>query len=329
VKLRPIERAADAFQQPVTAGQIRAMCHRAFGPRVQVASAVEFGLGRYNNTYRVDIGAAEPVILRVAPEPARQYRVERELMRNEHAGVPWLAPIAPLMPRTLAVDFTHEVIGRDYLFQTMLPGVPGPDGLPAYPKRLWPTFYRQLGGLARSINAVRGTRFGPVGGPTYPTWSQAVIGCLEDTAADLDDAGLDADDVRQVAAAAARHRSVLDRITEPRLLHGDLWTVNVMIDPAAPEPTITGVYDCDRAWWGDPDSDWAVFLARRRPTPERAAFWQSYGPLDGSPGAPLRSLIYQARNVGGSRLERHRLGHHDDVPDTYEQMREVLARLAG
>ncbi|MGB6165304.1 MAG: hypothetical protein WCF33_12385 [Pseudonocardiaceae bacterium] len=63
-----------------------------------------------NNTYRVDIGANLPVILRiVAPEPARQFRIERELMRNEHAGVPFLAPIAPLRPRTLAADFTSKV----------------------------------------------------------------------------------------------------------------------------------------------------------------------------------------------------------------------------
>jgi hypothetical protein len=67
-------------------------------------------------------------------------------------------------------------------------------------------------------------RFGPAAGPSFATWSEAVIASLHDTAADLDDAGLDATDVREVTAAAARHRSVLDEITEPRLLHGDLWT---------------------------------------------------------------------------------------------------------
>jgi aminoglycoside phosphotransferase (APT) family kinase protein len=325
VEVQSIERAPGAFQQPVTREELRAMCRRAFGPRVRVGSAVELGNGMYNSTYRVDIDADRPVILRVAPEPARQFRVERELMRNEHASIPYLAPIAPLMPRTLAIDFTHEVIGRDYLFQTMLDGVPAPEGLAAYPRPAWSAFYRQLGEIARTIHAIRGDRFGPVAGPAFATWSEAVVASLADTAADLDDAGLDSTDVREVAAIAIRHRAVLDEITEPRLLHGDLWTVNVMIAPDAPEPTITGVFDCDRTSWGDPESDWPIFMAGKRPGTERDAFWDAYGTLATTPGAAGRSLFYRARHIGAARLERHRLGHAGDVPDTYRELREVVA----
>jgi hypothetical protein len=68
----------------------------------------------YNNVYRVALaGRAEPVILRVAPGEAQQFRSEWHLMRNEHASQPWLAVIAPLMPRLLAADWSHEVIARD------------------------------------------------------------------------------------------------------------------------------------------------------------------------------------------------------------------------
>jgi aminoglycoside phosphotransferase (APT) family kinase protein len=329
VEFRPIERAPGAFQQPVTAEQIRAMCRRAFGASVRVVSAVELGNGMYNSTYRVDLGAGLSVILRVAPEPARQFRIERELMRNEHASVPYLAPIAPLMPRTLAIDFTHEVIGRDYLFQTVLDGVPAPDGLAAYPRPEWAAFFRQMGAIARDIHAVRGDRFGTVNGPVFATWSEAVIASLDDTAADLDDVGLDATDVRELAAVADRHRAVLDEITEPRLLHGDLWTVNVMIEPGAPEPTISGVFDCDRTSWGDPESDWTIFMAGRRPGTERDTFWETYGSLSSTPAATWRALFYRARHIAAVRLERHRLGNSEAVPDTYDDMREMLTRLTA
>ena len=40
---QPIERAPEAFQQTVTADEVRAMCRRAFGEGVRVASAVELG----------------------------------------------------------------------------------------------------------------------------------------------------------------------------------------------------------------------------------------------------------------------------------------------
>ncbi|MEQ4206631.1 aminoglycoside phosphotransferase family protein [Actinopolymorpha sp. B9G3] len=327
MEFHPIERAPAAFQQTVTAAEVRAMCHRAFGGEVRVASAVELGWGTYNSTYRVDIGADRPVILRVAPEPGKQFRIERELMRNEYASTPYLAPLGPLLPRTLAVDFTHEVVGRDYVFQTMLDGIPAPEGLGAYPRVEWASFFGQMGEIARRIHDVRGTRFGPVYGPAYATWSETVIAYLDDTAADLDDVGLDAADVREVAALAAHQRGVLDEVASPRLLHGDLWTVNVMIDPAASRPTITGVIDGDRAMWGDPAADWTIYRAGRRPGTERDAFWEAYGPPTSTPAAATRALFYRARHIGASRLERHRLENRRDLPETYDDLREVLTHL--
>ncbi|MDQ3576910.1 MAG: aminoglycoside phosphotransferase family protein [Actinomycetota bacterium] len=327
MEFRPIERTQDAFQQPVTAEQVQAMCRGAFGSRVEVVSAVELGNGMYNNTYRVDISGNGSVILRVAPEPARQYRIERELMRNEHASVPFLAPIAPMIPRTLAADFTREIIGRDYLFQTMLDGIPGPEGIGNYPRPQWTSFFRQMGEIAASIHAVRGEHFGPVIGPWFDSWSGALIAHFTDLASDLDDSGLDATDVREVAAAARKHAAVLDEVTEPRLLHGDLWTVNVMMDRDAAEPTINGVFDNDRTSWGDPESDWVIFMASKKPGTERDAFWESYGPRPSTAGAAQRSLFYLAKHIGALRLERHRLGNTDAVPESYEQMRDVLDQL--
>jgi aminoglycoside phosphotransferase (APT) family kinase protein len=327
VEFQPIERASDAFQSSVTAEQIVAMCQRAFGSSVRVGSAVELGNGMYNNTYRVDVGEERPVILRVAPESARQYRIERGLMRNEYASIPFLAPIAPMIPRTLAADFTHEIIGRDYLFQTMLDGIPGPEGIGQYPQPQWASFFRQMGEIARSIHSVRGERFGPVTGPGVDTWSEAVIAHFGELAADLDDAGLDSADVREVAAAADKYRAVLDEVTEPRLLHGDLWTVNVMMDPNAAEPVISGVFDNDRTSWGDPESDWVIYMAAKKPGTERDAFWETYGPRPSTAGAARRSLFYLAKHTGAIRLERHRLGNTDALPETYEQMREVLDQL--
>lgn len=303
------------------------MCQRAFGSSVRVSSAVELGNGMYNNTYRVDVGEERPVILRVAPEPARQYRIERGLMRNEYASIPFLAPIASMIPRTLAADFTHEIIGRDYLFQTLLDGVSGPEGIGQYPRAQWASFFRQMGEIARSIHSVRGERFGPVTDPGFDTWSEAIIAHFVELAADLDDAGLDSADVREVAVAADKYRAVLDEVTEPRLLHGDLWTVNVMMDPNAAEPVISGVFDNDRTSWGDPESDWVIYMAAKKPGTERDAFWDTYGPRPSTAGAARRSLFYLAKHIGAIRLERHRLGNADAVPETYEQLREVLDQL--
>jgi len=325
--LRSVARESGAFQQPLTAEQVLAMARRAFGAGTELASAVELGDGTYNSTYRVELDSGDESILRVAPEPGRQLRAERDFMRSEHAAAPYFAPIAALLPRTLAVDFTHDLLDRDYMFQSVVPGVPARVGLENYPRARWTSFFRDLGSISKQIHAVRGERFGPVAGPGVATWSEAVLAVLADIVADLEDIGLDADDVRELAAAALRGKEILDEVGEPRLLHGDLWTINVMIEPDAPEPTVSGLFDCDRAHWGDPESDWAIYRAAGRPGTERDAFWETYGPLDDGAGARWRRLVYEARNIAAVRIERHRLGKQDSVAGTYDELGKVLSRL--
>lgn len=326
---QPVDRAADSFQRGLTPDQLTALARRAFGPDTRVLSAVELGGGLYNNTYRVELAGQPPVILRVAPEPARQSRTERALMRNEHAALPHFAPIAALLPRTLFADFTHQLIGRDHLWQTLLPGVSAAAALASYPAGERVGFTGQLGALTAQVHAVRGDRFGPVAGPGHATWGEALLAGLTDTAADLTDAGLDTTDLRAVIDLADRDRAVLDEVTEPRLLHGDLWVPNVLLAPDEPRPRIVGVLDHDRAWWGDPAADWTNFLVARRPDTERAAFAQTCGPPADDPGARWRELVYRARHTTAICLERHRLGKHHRIPDTYHELRALRVALAG
>jgi aminoglycoside phosphotransferase (APT) family kinase protein len=329
VDFQPVDRAADSFQRGVTPDQLTALARRAFGPDTQVRSAVELGGGLYNNTYRVALAGQPPVILRIAPEPGRQSRTERALMRNEHAALPHFAPIAALLPRTLFADFTHQLIGRDHLWQTLLPGVSAAQALASYPASERPGFTGQLGALTAQVHAVRGDRFGPVAGPTFTTWSEALLAGLSDTAADLADAGLDTTDLRAIIDVAHQGRAVLDEVTEPRLLHGDLWVPNVLLAPDSPRPRIVGVLDHDRAWWGDPAADWTNHLIARRPDPERAAFHASYRPPAADPGARWRELVYRARHTAAICLERHRLGKRDRIPDSYRELGELRDALAG
>lgn len=327
MRFQAIERAADSAQRPLTPAQVDAIYRRAFGEHVRVAAAVELGDGMYNTTFRIALESGEETILRAAPEPARQFRSERAFLRNEHAAAPYFAPIAALLPRTLVADFTRDLVGRDYVIQSVLPGVPAPQGLAGYDRARWTSFFRQLGEISRRIHDVRGPGFGPPAGPLRRTWSEALGEHLGLIAADLDDLGLDAADVRELAAIAERRRDLLNEISEPRLLHGDLWTINVMVEPDAPEPAVSGVFDCDRAWWGDPESDWAIYRAAGRPGTERDAFWDGYGRLNQEPSARWRRLFYEARFLAMLRLERYRLGSADGVAASYGEIAEAIRRL--
>jgi aminoglycoside phosphotransferase (APT) family kinase protein len=117
----------------------------------------------------------------------------------------------------------------------------------------------------------------------------------------------------------------MDDIDGPRLLHGDLWNQNIMVADGAPEPTITGVCDGDRDWWGDPASDWPIFMALRRPGSERDALWDGYGQLRSDPEATWRSLVYRARHTVALRSEYAHNGRPEQAGATYDEVRSLLA----
>jgi aminoglycoside phosphotransferase (APT) family kinase protein len=328
-KVVAIERAPEDFQQPVAPSVLLAICRRALGDGVRVRQVVEIGIGTYNSTYRVDLADGEPVILRVAPEPSRQPPGAREAMRNEYAALPFLAPLGSLVPRTLAVDFTHQLVNRDYLVQTKLAGVPASHQLAALSPSALRRLYRELGSVTRTIHDVTGRAFGPVAGPSHDTWSSALIAAFEQLAEAFTAAGLDPDPAHRMIGASRRHRAELDEVTVPALLHGDLWTLNLLVDNDPDRPTITGVLDCDAASWGDPMSDWTINRVLSRPGAEVDAFWQTYGRPASGETASIRALLYRARNVLGARLDIHRRGLSlTDIPPVHWDVTDVLTALA-
>lgn len=324
----PIERSADAFQQPIERSHIIAMCQRAFGEERQIETVKELGGGLYNNTYLAHINEMRPVILRVSPHPTRQFRSERNLMRNEHASLPFLAPIAPLLPGILMADFTHQILERDYLFQTYMEGEQWAQVVNTFTTQEKRSLWRQLGSITKKIHAVRGDYFGnsALDSP-FSSWSLAVMDCLTNIIHDLEEIRLDATDVRNLLDIAQANSRPFDEITRPQLLHGDLWPVNILVKRDEEGPRIVAVLDSDRTSWGDPMADWTVFLLHHHAGTEADAFWETYGQPEKDLGAQFRMLIYQGRYIGGARLEHHRLHHHETVKRSYRDMQRVIKAL--
>ncbi len=320
-----VERQPDAFQQPVSPAQVKTLLARTLGEDVPVARVVEIGTGTYNNTYRVELVDRDPVVLRVAPAPALQHRGDHQAMRNEHAAAPLLAVLGPLVPRTLAVDFSHEVLGRDALVQQLLPGTSASAVVPAWSSTRRASFFRALGAITHTVHSVQGKEFGRVAGPNWPAWSAATASRLLNYADDLDDLGGDGTEIRRVADAAERHAADLDELSVPRLLHGDLWLLNILVADDV-DGAVTGVLDHDAAAWGDPAGDLTLQKIREGAGTERDAFWETYGPPPDS--SPVRTMFAHATTVAGARLDIQRRGILlDQVPRHYWDLEPVLAQL--
>lgn len=332
-----IERTPDTHQQPLSSEQICTLSERAFGRGKYPEEVQELDGGEYNNTYLMTFADSQQAILRVSPAPSGPFIGRgKGLMRNEHYFQPFLAPVAALMPKTLLVDFTHQLINRDYMFQTCMEGERWFDIAEELTQKENSTLWQQLGRIAKTVHSIQGEVFGsPVLGTVSPQWSTQVLGRLASLVEQLKAAHLDATDLQTVQEMAQTNSALLDEIQHPRLLHGDLWTFNILIKRDQENPRITAVLDSDSCSWGDPMADWTMFLLHIKMTEGTArndiegvqAFWQAYGQPEYSKGLLFREQVYRASHFAQGRLERHRQGRDDIVLRTYDKLRAIIAAL--
>src|SRR5688572_28810482 len=153
------------------------MCECGFGTNLQIESIQELKGATFNTTYLITFSDKSKVILRVAPpQTVDTYWEEALLMRREHAIQPFFAPVAALMPKTLFIDFTHQLLDRDYIFQTFIEG----DRWDNIMDELTPTqnglLWEQFGKIIRLIHNVQGETFGlPLPGFQFARWSETII----------------------------------------------------------------------------------------------------------------------------------------------------------
>lgn len=328
MKWARIKRPADIVegrQWRLTRDEIEAIGKRAFGPAARISDIYEVFGGSINSTYLLAVTGVPLCVLRVAPSvvvaSAGPSWLTATSLRREHALTPFLAPVATLLPRTLAADFSHQLIDRDWLIQTVVPGT----AWTALETRLTTAeradLWRQLGGLAASLHTVVGDDFGP---PERPRrrWSDVVnddlAGMLHDWQRfDLPNRAR----IVALAAEVARQRAVLDEVRMPHLVHSDLDPRHVFVDRGSDGALrITGLIDHEYGRFADPASEGLLTLLAHKPPEGSEAFWERYGPLPSDDASAWRSLLYRAIALGWEATDS---AHRGDERATVEALTEL------
>lgn len=240
---------------PVPTPVVTALVEQHLG--VPVAGVDELADGMYNAAYRVALDDGTQVVVKVAPpDDLPRLGYEDGLMRSEVSYYAHAAGRAPV-PEVLAEDFTRRLIDRDVILLSFLDGAPlqriGRD-LTALGRA---TVRAELGTAVARLHEVRGESFGydrPDGDSLQgDTWSEA-FGRIWDAAV--------ADVIRYrvrigpseelLRSTVRRHRALLDEVSEPALVHFDLWDGNVFADHDGDSARLTGLIDGERMFWGDP-----------------------------------------------------------------------------
>ncbi|MBA2277061.1 MAG: phosphotransferase [Chloroflexia bacterium] len=315
-------------QRPLRSTDIEAICRRAFGAGVHLDGVRALDGGTVNMTYRLDVAGEPACVLRVAPSPGVVERGPSWLsplgLRREYALTPLLAPVAPLLPRTLAADFTRQLLDRDWVIQSIVAGTPWSeleDGLTADERAdLW----RQLGTLTRAIHAVEGDAFGAPDQPRA-TWFDVVREDLDGIQRDWWRFDLPhPEGVAELCRVVERNRTVLDAMGAPRLVHSDLDPRHVFV-ARGPDGRlrISGLIDHEYGRFADPASEsMLVWFAGESAAP--AAFFETYGsPLDDETSR-WRSLVYRAVALGWATADAAHLGRVDSARETSADLQTVV-----
>ena len=274
----------------LTAEQLDAMLRRSSGTGCRLEG--ELTDGWFNSAYRVRLDDGRPAVVKVAPpDGVPVLRYERGIMATE-AMVYRQLDAAGGVPQP---ELIHQ--GPDFLVISVLDGLPwdkaGGDKADGHE-----ALRHELGRITARLHTVRSPdgRFGypaPEAGLDGPDWPTAFTAMAEALLADADRWEIQLDhphaEIRSLVAAGT---GALAEVTEPALVHFDLWPGNIFIA----NRSVTGLIDHERAFYGDPAAELVSldFGGDTGPaSPLVTGYLEAGGQLDFTPTLHHRLALYR------------------------------------
>ncbi|KAA9004107.1 phosphotransferase [Paenibacillus spiritus] len=243
--------------------------------------------GYFNSAYEVTLTGGSALILKISPmDGIATMSYERDIMRAEVAALRLMAETGTVpVPRVLAYDDSRRLLPADYFIMERIDGTPYNDLKESLTAKERAAIEREAGRLNRAINEIGGEQFGLFGGqgPTG-SWREAFAWMIGLVLEDADRLGGSLPmPVEEVRRAIEERLPLLDAVTEPRLVHWDLWDGNIFVK----DGRIAALIDWERALWGDPLMEYYFRYLENSP-----AFFEGYGSFCNSPDELRRRKLY-------------------------------------
>ncbi|MCC8243144.1 phosphotransferase family protein [Saccharothrix luteola] len=258
--------------------------------------------GWFNTAYRVLLDDGRLAVVKVAPSAdAPVLRYERGILGTE----------AMVYRRIAALPGggvpTPELLyaGQEFLAVSLLDGEPWDKAADRVPPATGRELRRELGAITARLHtlAPEDGRFGypaAESGLSAPDWRTAftamVDALLDDAARWQSSLGVTPAEIRALVAEGG---AALDEVTEPRLVHFDLWPGNIFVDVTGDgdrPPRIVGLIDHERAFWGDPAAELVSLAFGGDAGPDSdlvAGYAEAGGVLDFTPAFRHRLALYE------------------------------------
>lgn len=185
----------------------------------------------------------------------RLLRHEQSWLENEAGALQSIGGRSDVRsPRLISYQTNTSHIGSVYLISGPFTGSFLSDIEPSLSRQALASIDKSLGQYVRQVSSITGPMFGSIrqsqGIPGSQSWAKVFAFLLEAVMRDGEDAliSLPYDGMRDLVT---KHRSSLDKITQPRLVLLELMSdKNVVVD--ASSNRVTGLLDYATAFWGDP-----------------------------------------------------------------------------
>lgn len=230
--------------------------------------------GLFNTTYLVEYGPThQKAVLRLGPVNRHLLMgFEENLIGAEIYVYSICRKIGVPCSNVLAYDTSKRVIDRDFMIVEYIPSVAMVNAELTEAQQNHLDF--EIGKQLAKLHQVTGDSFGFVSriraGKCFEKWSDAITFEIEDISERLErSGGIRCAEVKALREIFYQSRNLLDEITEPHLLHTDLWAGNVLLNNDTME--ISAIIDSDRAMFGDIDLEFSL------PWMNNSAIKEGYG----------------------------------------------------
>ncbi|WP_276354563.1 phosphotransferase family protein [Cohnella caldifontis] len=278
--------------------EMKAVVRRAFGQGISMKRMEALTDGWFNAAYRVALSDGKECVVKVSPpDGARTLRYERNLMKAEAEALKAIRALGDVpVPRLYHEEFAREVLDCDLIVMEKLEGVTYNRLKERLPPERIAEADSAIGRCNRRINEIRGEWFGYIALPEHghAKWKDAFRMMVRWLFEDGREAGVELP-YDTVWRLVEDRLPLLDAVTEPRLVYWDLWDGNVMVRE---DGTLTGLFDAERALWGDPLMEYHFSSFS-----QSEAFWEAYGLDPRAPENAERRKLYDLHLALVLRIE--------------------------
>lgn len=218
--------------------------------------------GMFNTTYLITLSKTEQkYVLRMGPINRHLLLPFEENLMNGETYFCNLCNAQNIPVSTVvACDTERQTIDRDYMLVDYI------QSAPLSSLTLSPTqksaIYEEVGFYTAQIHAISGNQFGrlshTVHSKGYAKWSEYLKAEVSEWASLVEKTDIfTKEDIERIKQLYVVHTDILDEITQPHLIHADLWEGNILICGDDDHYKVGAIIDGDRAVWGDIDFEFA------------------------------------------------------------------------